>query len=215
MSFFRVSVMAAVLIGFAVGSLSADSIPTMESSSGITQSTVAPTLLLNGSTEGVATTPVTYGFWRPYWRGYYHGSAGFAPRPNFVYGPVVYPRFFGRRAVAAQPVYVASPQFASAVPCSGGPSAASTAPAIAPPQVASRPQSAATGQSDGFRNVIGQSIVVPESYVPPPSTEEPPLANAVNLNRVKSPAVAKTEGYLAYGESGSARPATTVIVDRR
>lgn len=68
---------------------------------------------------------------------------------------------------------------------------------------------------DGFPVEIKQSMLVPESYVPPPSTEEPPLANAVDLNRVKSPIAAKPEGYLAYGQAGTARPAASLVMDRR
>src|SRR4051812_48243867 len=78
----------------------------------------APTYSLQGSpTIDGETIEVFYGRWRPYWRGYYHGSAGYSPRPHFFYGPVVYPRYYAYQPLF-QPSYANG--YAYAAPCLGG-----------------------------------------------------------------------------------------------
>jgi len=174
------------------------------------EATVSPAVL-NGSPAGDAqNVEVFYGRWRPYWRGFFHGSAGLAPRPNLLFGPIIYPRFF-----AFQPFnrFSYANAYAFAVPCSGGgsmtfaPGAARTdsdpmavTPAMPLGALAYRHHSSTTGPANGLV---------------PPETPEPPLALGPGLNRAAAKPANKPAGFVAYGESPCAGPAAIQVVKGR
>jgi hypothetical protein len=167
--------------------------------------TSASTVTLKGTpTTSADNVDVFYGGrWRPYWRGYYHGSAGFAPRPNFAYGPVVYPRFFGF-GVVRRPLLGG----AYAIPCSGG--AAMVAGSNLPPQ--SDPLAVEPSRSPIVSNYRFDGGHAPANGLLPPQTIEPPIAiTSPSTNRVLATPNSRPIGYVAYGETAeSSRPTELV-----
>jgi len=180
----------------------------------------APTYSLQGSpTIDGETVEVFYGRWRPYWRGYYHGSAGYSPRPHFFYGPVVYPRYY-----AYQPLFRPSYAngYAYAAPCLGGFAVATAAPVStnANPIVIS-PLAPSIATETGLRIEGGPANMAPPfDGTLPPQTIEPPLAleskqqtaTKPSTNYVKGALLAKPAGYVAYGESFEPARSKTLLV---
>jgi hypothetical protein len=167
--------------------------------------TSASTVMLKGTPTTTAdNVDVFYGGrWRPYWRGYYHGSAGFAPRPNFAYGPVVYPRFFGY-GIVRRP-FVGG---AYAMPVSGG--AAMVSGSNSPP--VSDPLAIEPSHSPLVSNYRFDGGHSPANGLLPPQTVEPPIAiTSPSTNRVLAAPAARSVGYLAYGETAEANRPTELV----
>jgi hypothetical protein len=180
----------------------------------------APTYLLQGSSATDADkVEVFYGRWRPYWRGYYHGSAGYSPRPDLYYGPVVYPRFYAYQPLN-RPSYAYGYAYAS--PCLSGIAVATAAPVStnSNPIVIS-PVAPAIATENGFRTDAGSANLAPPfNGLLPPQTIEPPLAIepqqqiavVPSTNRVKAVPAAKPAGFAAYGESVEPSRSKTLLV---
>jgi hypothetical protein len=166
--------------------------------------TSAPVVTLKGSEPASADTiQVFEGRWRPYWRGYYHGSAGYAPRPHLFYGPIIAPRY---RAYGY--VYRPACSGACVVPCSGGTAMGASAgnPPSAGDPLAVVP--AHTPVVSNYRYDGGQS---PANGLLPPQTVEPPIAFAPGANRVQATPVIQPVGYAAYGEAPAAARVVTLV----
>jgi hypothetical protein len=184
----------------------------------------APTYSLQGSsTIDGETIEVFYGRWRPYWRGYYHGSAGYSPRPHFYYGPVVYPRYY-----AYQPLFRPSyaDGYAYASPCLGGFAVATAAPVSTNTNpIVISPLAPSIAIETGVRIEAGPAKLAPPfDGAIPPQTIEPPLAleskqqTAVKplTNYVRVVPVGKPAGYAAYGESFElSRPRTFLVRNQK
>jgi hypothetical protein len=176
----------------------------------------AQSLIGSPSADGETVDVFYYGRWRPYWRGYYHGSAGFSPRPNFYFGPVVYPRYyaFGPAYRPSYPVgYVAT------VPCSIDVAVASgppTSAVLAP--IAIVPGTRVASSEDGNGGLTNPKPV--NGLLLPPQTIEPPLADdpqpqitiAPAINRGKVGPAMSPAGYAAYGESATPARHPTQLV---
>jgi hypothetical protein len=167
--------------------------------------TSASTVTLKGTPMTTADNVEVFygGRWRPYWRGYYHGSAGFAPRPNFAYGPVVYPRFFGF-GIVRRPILGG----AYAMPVSGG--TAMVSGSSLPPS--SDPLAMEPSRSPLVSNYRFDGGHAPANGLLPPQTVEPPIAiTSPSTNRVLSAPVVGPVGYAAYGETAEVTRTTELV----
>jgi hypothetical protein len=159
------------------------------------------------------TVEVFHGRWRPYWRGYYHGSSGFAPRPNLWYGPFVYPPYY-----AARPLY--SPAVVYSMPCPYPSQVVMTSAAPVSPtpsQSNPLPKTPPFSSESFYRYDGGPNSPIPRAgSFRPAETAEPPLAVDSSFNRrVNSPKAANLARYAAYGESQSDSKSTTVLAKNR
>jgi hypothetical protein len=160
------------------------------------------------------TVEVLHGRWRPYWRGYYHGSFGYAPRPNLWYGPFVFPPYY-----AARPVYSpAVVYYSMPCPCPSQVVLTSASPVSpTPSQSNPLPKTPPVSSESFYRYDGGPNSPIPRAgSFRPAETAEPPLAVDSSINRrVNSPKTSNPARYLAYGESLSETKSTTVLVENR
>jgi len=214
---------AAAVVAIGTSSVRADEFAVTSDGMSGAGAVSAPTYSLQGSpTIDGETIEVFYGRWRPYWRGYYHGSAGYSPRPHFFYGPVVYPRYY-----AYQPLFRPSYAngYAYASPCLGGFAVATAAPVStnANPIVIS-PLAPSIATETGLRIESGPANLAPPfDGQLPPQTIEPPLALDLKqqtatkplTNYVKGAPTQTPAGYVAYGESFKPARSKTLLVKNK
>lgn len=214
MSWTRPFVLTAAVAVVSVGASLAEERTVWESGYGsapLNAATVETRNLFANAESSADTIEVFHGRWRPYWRGYYHGSSGFAPRPNLWYGPIVTPRYY-----ASRPAPVVA--FATPCPCPSSVVLTSASPVSPSPSQSNPLPKTPPVPSESFYRYDGgpNSTIPPVGSFRPAETAEPPLAVDTSINRrVNSAPGGKATQYLAYGETPNVVKTNAVVVKKR
>lgn len=216
MSLTRQMVLAAAVAAASCGTIRAEEWTSFGSGSvSATQpKAIVPTQnLLANADNDADNVEIFHGRWRPYWRGYYHGSSGFAPRPNLLYGPIVYPR-----AYAFRPVYSSAVVYSPPCSCPSAVVMTSASPVSPLPSQSNPLPKTPPVPSESFYRYDGgpNSPIPPAGSFRPTETAEPPLAVDRSINRrVTTSTSVKPTQYAAYGENAGSVKSTTVLVQNR